>query len=69
VYFGGPDGFSRQRFGKIGLQDHNGAIILGLAAADVDGDDWLELFVTTAGHYTRRASHLYVLRTAATVSP
>jgi hypothetical protein len=62
VYFGGPDGFSRERFGKIPLRDHNGATILGLAAADVDEDGWLELFVTTAGHYTRLPSHVYVLR-------
>ncbi|MEW6752077.1 MAG: FG-GAP-like repeat-containing protein [Candidatus Latescibacterota bacterium] len=62
VYSGGPEGFSRERFGKIPLRDHNGATILGLAAADVDGDGWLELFVTTAGHYTRRAGHVYVLR-------
>jgi hypothetical protein len=62
VYYGGPDGFNRNRFGKIALKEHNGAIILGLAAADVDGDGWLELFVTTAGHYTHLPSHLYVLR-------
>lgn len=62
VYYGGPDGFDRDRFEKIQLPEHNGAWIMGLSAADVDDDGWLELFVTTAGHYTRKASHLYVLR-------
>ncbi len=64
VYYGGPDGFSRDRFGKIPLKDYNGATILGITVADVDKDGQLEIFVTTAGHYTRRASHLYVLRDA-----
>lgn len=62
VFHGGADGFSRERYSKITLKDHNGASILGLAAADADKDGWLELFVTTAGHYTRLPSHLYVLR-------
>ncbi|MDD5704504.1 MAG: VCBS repeat-containing protein [Kiritimatiellae bacterium] len=62
VYYGGPDGFDRKRFGKIPLKDFNGAILLGLAVADIDGDGWPELFLSTGGHYTHRASHLYVLR-------
>jgi hypothetical protein len=62
VYYGGPDGFDRSRFGKIPLKDWNGALIMGITVADVDRDGWLELFVTTAGHYTRRPSHLYVMR-------
>jgi hypothetical protein len=61
VYYGDENGFSRDNFGKIHLKDHNGALIVGLAAADVDNDGWLELFVTTGGHYTRVSSHLYVL--------
>jgi hypothetical protein len=64
VYYGGPDGFDIHRFSKIHLKDYNGALIMGLSAADVDKDGWLELFVTTGGHYTRRASHLYVLKGA-----
>lgn len=62
VHYGGPDGFDSQRRGQIRLKDYNGALILGLSAADVDNDGWPELFVTTAGHYNRKASHLYVLR-------
>jgi hypothetical protein len=62
VWYGGPDGFSRERFGQIRLKDHNGATILGLAVADIDQDGCLELIVATAGHYTRRPSHVYVLR-------
>jgi hypothetical protein len=62
VHYGGPDGFSPERVGKIELKDQNGATILGLAAADVDKDGWPEIFVTTAGHYTRKKSHLYYLR-------
>jgi hypothetical protein len=62
VYYGGPDGFRRERFGKIPLKEHNGALILGITVADVDKDGWLELFVTTGGHYTRRTSHLYILK-------
>jgi len=62
VYYGGPDGFKRERFGKFPLKDYNGAAIMGLSAVDVDKDGWLELFVTTAGHYTRLPSHLYILK-------
>lgn len=62
VYYGGPEGFSRKHHGRIQLKDYNGALILGITAADIDRDGWLELFVTTAGHYTRLPSHLYVLR-------
>ncbi|GGD51881.1 FG-GAP repeat domain-containing protein [Paenibacillus nasutitermitis] len=62
VHYGGPDGFSGDRVGKIQLKDPNGALILGLAAADVDKDGWPELFVTTAGHYSRKKSHLYYMR-------
>ena len=62
VYYGGPKGFDRNHFGKIFLKDYNGATIMGIAAADVDKDGWLELFITTGGHYTRKASHIYVLK-------
>jgi len=64
VYYGGPDGFSRKRFGKIPLKNYNGANIMGITVGDIDKDGRLELFVTTAGHYTRRVSHLYILRDA-----
>ena len=69
VYYGGPDGFSRDRVGRIGLKEYSGALIFGIAAADVDKDGWLELFVTTAGHYTRRPSHVYILRDGANGFP
>lgn len=62
VHYGGPNGFNLERTGKIHLKDPNGALILGLAAADVDKDGWPELFVTTAGHYRRKKSHLYYMR-------
>lgn len=61
VYYGGPAGFDPERHGIIGLKDYNGAMIMGLAAADIDKDGWLELIVTTAGHYTRQPSHVYAL--------
>jgi hypothetical protein len=60
IYYGSEKGFSRESFGIIHIKDHNGAGIMGLAAADIDKDGWLELFVTTAGHYTRLPSHLYI---------
>lgn len=60
IYYGdNQGGFSR---GSIKLKDYNGAKIIGVTAADVDKDGWLEIFVTTAGHYSRLPSHLYVLR-------
>ena len=62
VYYGGPDGFSRDRVGRIDLKDYFGASIHGITAADIDEDGWPELIVTTAGHYTRRPSHLFILR-------
>ncbi|WP_238178127.1 FG-GAP repeat domain-containing protein [Paenibacillus contaminans] len=62
VYYGGLQGFELERTGRITLKEYNGAPIMGIAAADVDQDGWLELFVTTAGHYTRKASHVYVLK-------
>lgn len=62
VYYGGPKGFDPNRWGKFDLKDHNGAWLFMLTAADIDQDGWLELFVTTSGHYTRHASHLYILR-------
>ncbi|MEF2244371.1 FG-GAP repeat domain-containing protein [Paenibacillus sp. IITD108] len=62
VYYGGTEGFNKERYGKIRLKDYNGALIMGLATADIDKDGWLELIVTTAGHYTRLSSHVYVLR-------
>jgi hypothetical protein len=64
IYYGGPDGFSRERTGRIYLKDFNGAFIDFITVADIDKDGWPELFVTTAGHYTRRPSHLYILKDA-----
>jgi hypothetical protein len=64
VYYGGPDGFSRDRVGRIELKEYFGASIQGITAADIDKDGWPELIVNTAGHYTRRPSHLYILRDA-----
>ena len=64
VYFGGPDGFSRERVGRIDLKAYHGASIQSITAADIDGDGRPELIVSTAGHYTRRPSHLFVLRDA-----
>lgn len=69
VYPGGPDGFELSRFYKIRLKDPNGAKLFRMTAVDIDQDGWLELFVTTAGHYTRQASHLYLLRDAANGYP
>jgi len=62
VHYGGADGFRNEPPGQIRLKDYNGALILGLAAADADKDGWPELYVTTAGHYSRKPSHLYILR-------
>ncbi len=64
VYYGAHDGFDVKRCGKIHLKEPNGAHILGLSAVDLDGDNELELCVTTAGHYTRQASHVYILKDA-----
>lgn len=62
VFYGGPEGFSRERSGKIPLKDYNGALMGGITTADIDGDGWLEIFITTMGHYSRMPSHLYVLK-------
>ena len=62
IHYGGPDGLPGGRTGKLDLPEYNGAIIMGLATADIDGDGRLELLVTTAGHYTRKKSHLYIFR-------
>ena len=62
VYYGGPDGFDRKRFGKIPIKDFNGAPIVGISVADIDNDGRLEIIATTAGHYSRQVSHVFVLR-------
>ena len=62
VYYGGPEGLSRERAGRIDLKEYHGASIQGITAADIDKDGWPELIVSTAGHYTRRPSHVFVLR-------
>ena len=62
IYYGGPNGLPGGTTGRIDLPEYNGAFIDCLGVADIDGDGWLELFVTTAGHYTRKKSHLYIFR-------
>lgn len=61
IYYGDKEGFSRERTGKIYLKDYNGALFGSITAGDIDKDGWLELVVTTAGHYTRLPSHVYVM--------
>ena len=60
VCYGSASGLQSGRAGHIEIPGYNGALILGFTAADIDGDGWLELFATTAGHYTRKISHLYI---------
>lgn len=62
VYYGGPDGFDKERFGRIYLKNYNGSLIGSMSVADIDNDGYLELFVTTAGHYSRLPSHIYVMK-------
>lgn len=62
VYYGTAQGFDAGSYRKIPLKDKNGALVLGLAAADIDHDGKAELCVTTAGHYTLQRSFLYLLR-------
>lgn len=61
VYHGGPDGFSRDRLTKVPLKDWNGAMPFSISVADINKDGWLEMIVTTGGHYLRLDSHLYIL--------
>jgi hypothetical protein len=62
VFYGGPGGFSGENHGILKLPLFNGAPVLGITAADVDNDGWLEIFLTTRGHTIRKKSHLFVLR-------
>lgn len=69
VYYGTPEGFDREHPRRFQLKDYNGAHVMGLTAADIDQDGKLELFVTTAGHYTHKPSHLFILRDEAAGFP
>lgn len=44
------------------LKNANGAELIGVTAADVDGDGKLEIITTSCGHYTRRKSYLNILK-------
>lgn len=46
----------------VKLKNANGAELMGVTAADVDGDGKLEIITTSAGHYTRRKSYLDIVR-------
>lgn len=46
----------------IKLKNSNGAELIGVTAADIDGDGKLEIITTSSGHYTKRKSFLNILR-------
>ena len=52
IYLGGPEGYSPDRTRKIPMwTDWAGAVS---AAADLNGNGWLDLVVSSQGHYLRR---------------
>ena len=62
VYEGGPDGYSPQRMQQTPLAGTEGAAIVGINSADLNGDGWLDLIVGVMGHYTRKTSGFFVMR-------
>ncbi|NLZ56206.1 MAG: VCBS repeat-containing protein [Clostridiaceae bacterium] len=62
ILYGGPEGFDLDRNEVIPLSNVDGALIFGITAGDIDGDGELELIVASGGHYTRRKSHVWILR-------
>jgi hypothetical protein len=73
VVFGSGDGNLRVVFGNergldvgseptfIPLKNANGAEIMGVTAADINGDGKYEIICTSAGHYTKRRSFMNIL--------
>jgi len=62
IIYGNEHGFDetcRPKFIKV--KNSNGAPIIGLTAADINGDGKPELISTSAGHYTKRKSYLNFL--------
>lgn len=58
AYLGGQEGFSKERTLKIpcpALDDNGWA-----NTADLNGDGWLDLIVTTMGHYSGKKDTLYI---------
>lgn len=62
IYYGCEQGFTADAEPvKIPIKSANGASIMGLAVADINKDGRYEILITTAGHYTKRDSHLVIL--------
>jgi len=60
---GTKDGLPADRAPEyIKLKNSNGAELMGVTAADVDGDGKLEVITTSCGHYTKKKSYLNILR-------
>lgn len=65
ILYGSADGLDPNQLPEhVSLKNANGAELMGVTAADVNGDGKLEIITTSAGHYTRRKSYLDILKNA-----
>ena len=58
IYLGGNEGFSKDRTWQIPCV--RSGVVGAIDTADLNQDGWLDLIVTTMGHYTRLKDSLYV---------